>query len=152
MLRLFRWFLLPCICLSIQGADSSGLFLGAHAGSRSYGLGGTAYFATSYFLGPRLSVQAYRITPADSISSNLSTSYSVGIGFSNKLYLDYERLSEPLKYPNSFGNGYGIKMGAGYDIKSESFPINLGGFVAYRSGNGNSNVEVGIQITYMFPF
>lgn len=110
------------------------------------------YLATFEELGPRFSLQAYRIAPADSISSNASTSFSIGIGYSNKLYLDYERLSEPTNYPDSFGNGYGIKLGGGYDIKSEIFPFNIGGFVAYRSGNNHSKVEVGVQLSCVVPF
>ena len=150
--RLALLLALPSAALMAQGMESGGFILDSHLGTRSYGIGGTIYFNTKIDINPRIGVQAYRIMPAYSGPTNSSTSFTIGVGIFKYFYLDFEKSDEPIGYPKSIGKGNGIKMGGIYQVELDDVPFGIGSFIAFRSGNGQSNTEAGLQISYTFGF
>jgi hypothetical protein len=151
-LRSFTICTITSLGLFAQTPANGGISIGTFISSRSYGIDASIHFTTPLNIAPRFGVQTYRILPRFDVASNLCTSFSIGLGFPKNIYLDYEKLSEPKNYPKSFGDGYGIKLGAGYNIESDYLPLSIGGFVAHRSGNSYSQFEAGLKLSYTFPF
>ncbi len=150
--RIVLWLLLPAAALMAQGVETGGVILESHLGTRSYGIGGTIYFNTKLNINPRLGVQAYRILPAAPGPTNSSNSITLGLGISKYFYIDYEKTDEAIEYPKSIGNGNGVKIGGIYQIELAQVPFGVGGFIAFRSGNGHSHTEAGVQLSYTFGF